>query len=81
MRMSHQSFRVKLTGKLSRLIGVLMVIVLATLTSACDKPEVQPNSAKSSIWLTDLQVAIRKSAETEKPLLVVSILGDIGKRC
>ena len=89
MRIDSQNFRVKFIKGIAA--WHLIVVSLFASTLGCSrstdtgvKETVQQKSDvadQSSAWLTDLPAAIRKSVETDKPLMVVSILGDMGERC
>ncbi len=59
--------------------------VVVTEKPAAEKPATEVPSpektASDTVWHTDLATAMSEAKRLDRPLLVVSILGDLRKRC
>lgn len=93
MRLGLNRFRVKLTqnnNMHSLLFKAGLVCSFAILGSlGCRQSNVSHQSSEKEVasdltevvWQTDLRAAVGLARTTNKPILVLSILGDIGERC
>ena len=83
-------------GRLASLATVWLALGCGRADSKANKQhplppesaEVQPTAANipvasspQDLWFTDLEQAVREAGTKNKPLLVVSLLGDLKQRC
>ena len=85
MRLSFSGFRWKPT--ILTLFAMLLLVLLAWQAGLWQNPgplvPTNRNQANevASVWQKSLDAALIEARESNRPLLVISIVGNLGKRC